>query len=617
MNRKLAAIVYADVAGYSRMMGEDEEGTLATFTANMSEIVEPAITRHYGRVVKTMGDGFLAEFSSPVSAARATLQIQDDFRSRNAGLHGSKQQWFRIGLALGDVKLQDGDIFGGVINIAARLQSMAEPGSICASAAIVEQLSGHTGLAWTDLGEKSLKNIARPVRVYRLTTNVTVARPTHRHHRLMLAVGAAAIVVLVVVSSNELWKRFAQPTTPISDFARDSPIVHVKPSVAVLPLVNQSGDPSTDYFSDGITEGIISALGRFSELTVMAYNATRPYKGKATPPGDVGRDLGVRYLVEGSVRRAGDRVRVSIRLIAADSGAMLWPEQFDEQVGEIFVLEDRIARRVAGTLVATLTRVEQQRALAKPTDSLGAYDLALRGRSNLFLATRAGNREARQHYERALELDPKFAAAHSGLGLAFLDMAVFGWTEFPDDMLSRAEEHARKALSINSEDLDAHRLLSKIHKVALQYDRALTAIDRVVALNPSYADAHAERGDILLWSGNILGAISAYETAFSLDPNLAAFSVLGLGLAYYSARRHEDAVRFLDREALRHPDFVFIPIILAAAYGQLGRTAEAQHMAQTIRRRLPVFDPRTFGSRFQKRDHQAYLIDGLHKAGLN
>jgi TolB-like protein/Tfp pilus assembly protein PilF len=621
-NRRLAAILCADVAGYSRMIGEDEEGTLATLGSHMAELIEPTIARHHGRIVKTTGDGVLAEFASPVAAALAALDIQEGLRSRNTQAPEPKRQWLRIGLTLGDVVVRDGDIFGDAVNVAARLQSLAEPGSVYASAAVVDQLRGHTGFAWKDVGEKTLKNIARPVRAYRLATvGMTAAVPAGaaqpRRRSLRLIIGAAAISALIAGLAYVVLIPGMLPIISPSELPSAGPAQQAKPSIAVLPFVNQSGDPANDYFSDGISEDIVNALGRFSALTVMAYNATLPYKGKAAPPAEIGRALGVRYLVEGSVRRAGDRVRVSIRLTNANRGTLLWSEQFDEQLKDVFAFQDAITRRIAETLASNVTRVEEQRALAKRPGNLDAYDLVLRGRAELRRTSRASNRDARQYFERALELEPKYAAAYAGLGLAYYDMVVLGWTEFSDDMLARAEELARKALLIDPENIDAHRLLSKVHNVLLQYDRALVEIDRALALNPSDAESHSQRGSILLWTGRLKEAITAFETAFALNPNLSASSALDLGLAYYTARRHDDAVRFLERETLRHPDFVFIPVVLAATYGQLGRVADSKRMAELVRRRLPVFDAQTFGSRFQNRAHQDYLVEGLRKAGLS
>jgi adenylate cyclase len=619
LNRKLIAILSADVAGYSRMIGQDEEATLATLAAHMSEVIEPTIARYNGRIVKTTGDGVLAEFASPVAATHAALQIQEELRFRNAGMPEPKQQWLRIGLTLGDVMVREGDIFGDAVNVAARLQALAEPGSVLASAAVVDQLRGHKGFAWEELGDKTLKNIARPVRTFRLKQQGKSPQPAADapRHPLRLAFGAGIIFLLALVAF------FAWPYLSWNITRPDAPpspseiTRQAKPAVAVLPLVNQSGDAANDYFSDGMTEDMINALGHYSPLMVMAYAATLPYKGKVVSPSEIGKSLGVRYLVEGSVRRSGDRVRVAIRLTDAERGVVLWSENFDELLKDMFAFQDNITRRIADTLVSSVSRVEEQRALAMLPGNLDAYDLVLRGRAELRRSTRASNRSARQHFQQALELDANYAAAHAGLGLAYYDMVVLGWTEFTDDMLARAEALARKAVSIDPESVDAHRLLSMVHNSALQYDRAVLEIDRALALNPSDADSHSQRGSILLYSGRVDEAISALETAFRLNPNLSANYVFELGLAYYTARRHEDAVRFLERETLRHPEFVYIKLVLAAAYGQLDRSAETDQMASEVRRLLPVFDPQAFGSRFQNRAHQQYLLEGLRKAGLS
>jgi adenylate cyclase len=620
-DRKLVAILCADVVGYSRMIGEDEEGTLAALAGHMAELVEPAIARHHGRIVKTTGDGFLVEFASPISAALSALEIQDGLRSRNVDVPDAKRQCLRIGLTLGDVMVRDGDIFGDAVNVAARLQSIAESGSVYASAAVIDQLRGHRAFAWDDLGEKTLKNIARPVRAFRLAgADRTAARSVgvalRRRRVPRFIIGAAAILALFAAVTYGFLELLAPPiTTPSRPLTSES-AAQAKPSIAVLPFVNQSGDPANDYFSDGITEDIISALGRFSALTVMAYNATHPYKHKAAPPADVGRELGVRYLVEGRVRRAAERVRISIRLTDASQGTLLWSEQFDAQFEDVFALEDAITRRIAGTLAANLTRVEEQRALAKRPDNLDAYDFVLRGRAELRRATRSSNREARRLFERALQLDPGYAPASTGLGLAYYDMATFGWSEFPQDMVARAEQLAQKALSIDPENLEAHRVLSRIHSMQMQFERSLVEIDRALVLNPSDAASHGQRGGTLLWMGRLEEAIGALESAFALNPNQEVNYVFDLGLAYYTLRRHDDAVRFLEREILRHPDNPFVFAVLAAAYGQLGRTADAGRMVETVKRRLPVIDPQTFGSRFRNRAHQDYLIEGLRKAGL-
>jgi TolB-like protein/lipoprotein NlpI len=383
----------------------------------------------------------------------------------------------------------------------------------------------------------------------------------------------------------------------------------------VLPFANQSGDAADNYFSEGITGDIINALGRFPTLTVKAASLAVPLKDKV--PAEVGRSLGVRYLVEGSVRRAADRVRVSTRLTDAPQGTVLWSEQFEKQLKDIFDVQDAITLHVAGTLAANVTRLEQQRALAKRPENLDAYDLVLRGRAALLRWSRSENREARQLFEQALRLDPNYAAAYAWLGLAYRYMATLGWTEFPDEMLARAEEVARKALSLDPESIAAYQVLSRVHTVRLQYDLALAETDRALALNPSDSESHAARGDALLWMGRVDEAIAQLEIAFALNSNLSAADAFALGLTYYLSRRLEDAVQFLEREALRNPDYIYTSVLLAAAYGQLGRAADAQRMAEEVRRRLPIFDARTYGSRLQNRAHRDYVTEGLAKAGLN
>jgi class 3 adenylate cyclase/TolB-like protein len=607
VDRKLVAVLCADVAGYSRMIGEDEEGTLAALAAHLSELIAPAVANHHGRIVKTMGDGFLAEFASPLAAARCAFEIQDGLRRRNEAIPEAKQQQLRIGLNLGDVSVRDGDLFGEAVNVAARLQALAEPGCVYASAAVVDQLRGHAGFGWDDLGEKPLKNIARPVRVFRLRAadgaQASPPIPVKRRRigiPAMLLVAAALVAALLGVLAYGWYAALSPPQAP---------------SVAVLPFQNQSGDPEDDYFSQGITGDITDALGRFSGLRVMAHSAVLPYKDQAASA-RLGRALNVRYLVEGSVRRGQGRVRVSARLSDAEQGTLLWSEQFERPLEDIFEVQDQVALRVAGTLASHLTRIEQQRALGKRPEHLDAYDLVLRGRAAMLKSTRASNREARAHFTQALERDPGYAAAHAWLGLAYYDLATLGWTEFPEDTMARAEELARKALAIDPDQLDAHRLLSKVNNARFKPDLALIQVDRALALNASDAESHGARGDALLWLGRAGEAITALEMGFALNPNLPHNDVFALGLAYYTARRHEDAVRFLEREALRFPDFVFIPVVLAASYAQLGRTGDAERSAEIVRRKLPVFDPEIFGSRFRNRAHHEYLIEGLRKASL-
>ena len=615
VERRLAAILVADVVGYSRLMGANEEATHARLKSLRRELIDPKITQHRGRIVKTTGDGMLIEFPSVVEAVRCAVEVQRGVTARNAEVSSDQRMAFRIGINLGDVIAEDGDIYGDGVNVAARLEALAEPGGICISGTVRNHIGDRLALTLIDLGERSVKNIARPVRVYRIDVGTKSAasattRPLRAEARITLRLrswqwAALAFAVVALIGAGAfLWRKPA-----------GSPHPDERPSIAVLPFANQSGDAADNYFSEGITGDIINALGRFPTLTVKAASVAVPLKDKV--PAEVGRSLGVRYLVEGSVRRAADRVRVSTRLTDAPQGTVLWSEQFEKQLKDIFDVQDAITLHVAGTLAANVTRLEQQRALAKRPENLDAYDLVLRGRAALLRRSRSENREARELFEQALRVDPNYAAAYAWLGVAYRNMAALGWTEFPDDMLARAEEVARKALSLDPESAAAYRVLSSLHTIRLQYELALVETDRALALNPSDSESHAARGNALLWMGRIDEASAQLEIAFDLNPNLSADDAFALGLAYYLSRRLEDAVQFLEREALRNPDYIYTSVLLAAAYGQLGRAAEAQRMAEAVRRRLPTFDARNFGSRLQNRAHHDYVTEGLAKAGLN
>lgn len=405
------------------------------------------------------------------------------------------------------------------------------------------------------------------------------------------------------------WRNSADRTT-----ARN--IDGAKPAIAVLPLVQQGDDRARDYFADGLTQDVINALGRFPALTVMSWNAVFPYKGKPASPDAVGRGLAVGYLVEGNVRVDGDRVRVMAQLVDTRQGQVLWSARFDEPLTDVFAVQDNIATQIVRALAIRVTQIEQRRVLEKPTDNLEAYDYVLRARPALQRPTRANNAEARVLLRRAVELDPKYAAAHSALAETYYIAASLGWAQSPTEFLRRAEDLAGQALALDDEDVRAHIVLGRIHIAAQRYDRAAAEIERAIAINPNDASALAGRGNILMWSGKTDAALAALELAQRIDPELNAIDRFALSLANYLNKRYDAAIEQAELNLRRTPNANFSLVVLAAAYAQYGRPDDVERVVGMIRKMYPTFDPQTFGNKFLNAADLDYLRDGLRKAGL-
>jgi adenylate cyclase len=619
VERKLAAILAADVVGYSRLMGADEVGTLRALKTVRKDLVDTTIAAHGGRIVKTTGDGLLADFPSVVDAVACAVTIQRKMIDRNKDATEDKRIVFRVGINIGDIIIDGNDIFGDGVNIAARLESICEPGGLCISDTACDQVRGKLPLTFADGGEQQVKNIARPVRVFALTPQAVaeapelssgrVARPKSRN-RAMLA-GPLALVLLLA-GAAAWWALRApsssQTSAPVSSDAR--------PSIAVLPLVTLADNNKEDYFADGLTEDVISALGRFSELVVRSRNAVFIYKGKAPRPEDVGRELQVRYIVEGSVRRSPDRIRISIRLTDAARGALLWSENYDIAPKDIFSVQDDITRRIAGMLASRLTNLELAKAATKPPNSLETFDLVLRGRDLLNRVNRTANSEARMLFTRAIELDPSYAPAYIGLGRVELNAVMQGWTADPEGALQRAESFGQKAITIDSASAGGHALLGSTYIRYADYDRALDEMRRAVELNNSDAVAYAGLATALLWSGDVDGAVKAFETAGKLGLSFTVNDTFILGVAYLLADRSADAIRTLERSLERNKTDPYTNAILAAAYAQAGRQADAERQTKMVRTIDPRFGSADFGSLLRKPELRTKLAAALNKAGL-
>jgi adenylate cyclase len=614
VERRLAAILAADVVGYSRLMGADEVGTLRQLMAHRRELMDPTIAARRGRIVKTTGDGILAEFPSAVEAVACAITVQQGLASRNEAVPEESRLAFRIGINLGDIIIEANDIFGDGVNVAARLETLCQPGGLCVSRAVRDQVRDKLPIAFDDLGEQTVKNIARPVRAFGLSPGAIATTPdlppsggpdTTLHHRRWIG---AAVAVVGIVGVASAWWVVGRPAATPPPAAGAAPMA-ARASIAVLPFASL-GDPN-DYFTDGLTEDIISALGRFQDISVISRGGVFAYKGKSPTPAEVGRDLKVRYVVEGSVRRAEERIRVSVSLTDTSRSALLWSEKYDAEPKDIFAVQDQITRRISGALAVRVTSLELARSAAKPPNNLEAYDLVLRGRDLLSRATRPNNAEARSLFERAMQLDPNYPPTYVGLGYVNLNAVTEGWTDDPSETLERAESLARKAVGLDELSPAAHALLGKVLVHFGDYDRALNELKRAIDLNGSDAEGYSGLLSVLLWRGDIPGAIAAGETLAQFEPELSVSDGFYLATAYVLADRGADAIRILE-PTLATPE---TSIMLAAAYAEAGREEEATRQANLVRQRFPGAQEQ-FGALLRDRSQREKLAQVLKKAGL-
>jgi adenylate cyclase len=621
VHRRLAAIVAADVVGYSRSIEADEAGTLARLQSVRCAIFDPALQRHDGRVVKTIGDGLLLEFPSVIEATQAATEIQTALASRNAACTESERILYRVGINLGDVVVDDGDLLGDGVNVAARLEALAEPGGICLSESVYEQLAGRLDLPLVDAGPQQLKNIARPVRIFRWRPGGhTVASSARRYGTRKRAAMQVGMAIVTMAAAASAWWMLDGRAPDSARTAAPAPAetrlrAQGRTAVAVLPFANLGGDAARDYFSDGLTEDVIGALGRFSGISVLSRNAVMAFKGKTPAVSDIGRILGVRYLVEGSVRHGDGRVRVSVQLSDATAGRLLWSEQFDGEMHDVIGVQEKVARRIVGILAVRLTRAEQARTAALPTANLQAYDLVMRGRARLALQTRRANVEARMMFQQAIALDSQYADAYVGLGLSYRVAMAQGWVPDPAEALTKAEEAAREAIKRDDRNSRAYALLGRLMVLRQEFDQAKEVCRRAIELNPSDAEGYLGLGAVLLWASDIDGAIEALETARAYDPMTDSVSVFYLAFAYYLAGRSEAVINYIDGMTGRQGQNVFTHVILSLAYAELGKQDEANEARAQARRLNPAFDPERFGTLLRDPKQQIKIRAGLKKAG--
>ncbi|MBI3801580.1 MAG: adenylate/guanylate cyclase domain-containing protein [Deltaproteobacteria bacterium] len=683
MERKLTAILSADVVGYSRLMGAEEEETLRTLTAYRT-VMDTLIVQHRGRVVGSAGDSVLAEFASVVDAMQCAMVVQATLKAENANLPSNRRMEFRIGINLGDVMVQGEQIYGDGVNIAARLESLAEPGGIYISGTVYEHIKNKLVLRYEDLGEQQVKNIAEPVRVWRVgmefpsppveqasslhaarmaaplegqgegasrevgspksqvqgPKSKTEDRKSRRvgiAHRswavavagLVLATGTiVAVRYLSFPSSTQHPTPSTQPVLSPQDSVLSPEAAPAalplpdKPSIVVLPFANMSEDPKQDYFSDGLTEDLTSDLSQISSLFVISRNSAFFYKGKAVKLPEVSRELGVRYVVEGSVRKAGDQVRITAQLVDATKDQHLWSERYDRPLTEIFALQDEIRQKIVLALKVKLTKEEQERFQRAPTNNLEAYDYWLRGLESVLRGIdevkKELNEQARQMFERAIELDPQYAGAYAGLGATYYQDFFFQWNKDRAQSLERSFELAQRAVALDDSLSIPHRLLSHVYLWRRQHEQAIPEAERAIALDPNAAENYLELGTILGFAGRPEEAIKLMEQAMRLNPQYPSLYLWNLGVQYRIAERYEEALAPLKKSLTLNPNLFLSHANLAICYAELGRLEEARAEAAEFQRLAPNFSLEVFKQSLPYKDPADLerMFAALRKAGL-
>ena len=575
VERRLAAILAADVVGYSRLMEADETGTLARMRAVRAELMGPALEKCRGRVIKTAGDGFLVEFPSVTDAVRCAADFQRAMASRTEDVPAASALHFRIGINVGDVIVEENDIFGDGVNIAARLESLAEPGGIYVSAAVRDQVGDRLDIAFEDLGEHSVKNISRPIRVFR-----------------------------VLLDAKRAPARAAQPKAA----AR-------MPSIAVLPFANMSGDPEQEFFADGLTEDIITELSRFHDLLVISRNAVFVHKGKPVTARGIAKEFGVDYVVEGSVRKAADRVRVTVQLIDGLTETHIWAERYDRKLEDIFAIQDEVTSAIVATLRGRVEAATHERAKKKPTENMAAYEYVLTGKVLHHRSQWEANQEAFGMLERAVALDPKYAHAHAWKACVLGQRFAYGWFEDANVLLGDITSELETALSLDENDADVHRIFAAVHLIFNRFEKASYHQGRALELSPNYDLVVVQQGELLTWLGRPEEGIEWIRKAMRLNPYHPERFWNHLGRAQYAARLYPDAIQSLGRISKLAPAH---HAILAAASAQTGDSASAAAHRREILKQAPDFTVAAHlaTQHYQRESDLQHYREGLLAAGL-
>ena len=627
--RKLAAILYADVAGYSRLTGEDEDATHRRLSEYL-DLISQGVERHHGRVMHYAGDAVLAMFAAVVDALSCAAHVQRALSARNDALPEQRRVQFRIGVNLGDVIEDRGDIYGEGVNVAARLEGLAEPGGICVSESVHTAVGSKLPLEYEDIGEQVVKNIDKPLRAYRarlrpgaalpepveVAKSVETSGPAARRRRRVAAV--AGVGVLVVVAGALLWLEPWVPREEPASVERMAYPLPEEPSIAVLPFTNMSGDPEQEYFADGLTENVITTVSQLPEVFVIARNSTFSYKGQPVEVQQVAEDLGVRYVLEGSFQRVENRVRVHAQFIDALSGRHLWAKRFDREWSDIFALQDELTERIVSSLALKLS--EEQRALLSRhyTNDPEAYDDFLRGQSSFYGYSAEDNARAREMYQRAADRDPEFARAVAGVALTHAYDFRFGWSEAGQASLERAQELVRKALAMDETLPQVQLVAGAVHQFARNHAKAIEAGRRAIALDHSYADAYALVAFSETYVGNAAEAIGLMEKAMRLNPNPSSLLHVAMGRALFFSEQLDEAQRHLKRAVDLNPEFLLAHVMLTAAWSRAGNDGDAEWQAEEVLVLSPDFSVDGWLDK-EPLVHEPYLEvlrDSLLRAGL-
>ncbi len=578
--RRLAAVLAADVVGYSRLMEADETGTLARLKTVRLELIDPAIANCKGRIIKTTGDGILVEFQSVTEALRCAVDFQERMARRNRDMSASRALLYRIGINLGDVIVEENDIFGDGVNVAARLESIAEPGGICVSGAVYDQVGDRLPIGYEDLGEQHVKNISRAIRVYKVLLNGQTS-----------------------------------DRTKVADGQASPPVSVRKPSIAVLPFVNMSGDPEQEFFADGLTEDIITELSRFRQLLVISRNAVFVHKGKPIKAQQIAREFGVDYVVEGSVRKAADRVRVTVQLIDGETETHIWAERYDRKLEDIFAIQDEVTSAIAATLFGRIEAARHDQVQRKPTENMAAYEYVLTGKVLHHRSNRESNAEAILMLNRAIDLDPNYAHAHAWKACVTGQAWLHSWCEDPAASLQVILDELQTALSLDDNDADVHRILAAVKLNFNEHDKAAYHQDRALSLNPNSDLIVVQQGEVLTWLGRPEEGIEWIRRAMRLNPYHPERFWSHLGRAQYTARIYADAIESFSK--LTAPDHTH-HAFLAASSAQLGNRVAAVAHAREVLQRKQDFTVSGYLQtlHYQQPSDTEHVREGLLKAGL-